>query len=181
MVTRTEKYSDKNDNQPEQQHQHPAYMSKFCNLLVLLVGFLVVPASAGQLTVGDVMPAITANDQHGVPFVLTTNIQTLLVATEMDCSKAANRQLAAQAAGFLDKHNAAFLMDIHSMPWIARWFAIPKMKKYPQRIVFIDSPKVLTNFPSQTNRVAVISLNAGCIRRIGFWDPANEPVEKCFQ
>jgi len=95
-------------------------MNKFCNLLILLLGFVMAPAFAGQLAVGDAMPAITAKDQHGVPFVLTTNIQTLLVATEMDCAKAANHQLAAQAAGFLDKHEAAFLMDIHSMPGIAR-------------------------------------------------------------
>lgn len=157
------------------------HMSKFCNLLVLLLGFVVAPVFAGQLAVGDAMPAISAKDQHGVPFVLTTNIQTLLVATEMDCSKAANRQLASEATGFLDKHNAVFLMDIHSMPGVARMFAIPKMKKYPHRIVFIDSSTVLTNFPSQTNRVAVISLNAGHIRQIVFWDPANESAEKCFQ
>ena len=100
------------------------YMSKFCNLLILLIGFVIALAFASQLAVGDAIPAITANDQHGVPFVLTTNIQTLLIATEMDCSKAANRQLAAQAAAFLDNHNAAFLIDIHSMPGIARWFAI---------------------------------------------------------
>jgi len=156
-------------------------MCRFYSLLFLLFGFVVAPAFAGQLAVGDAIPAITAKDQHGIPFVLATNIQTLLVATEMDCAKAANRQLAAQAAGFLDKHNAAFLMDVHSMPGIARMFAFPKMKKYPHRIVFIDSPTVLTNFPSQTNRVAVISLNAGRIRRIGFWDPGNESAEKCFQ
>jgi len=156
-------------------------MSKFCNLLLLLLGFVVAPVFAGQLAVGDAIPSITAKDQHGLPFVLTTNIQTLLVATEMDCAKAANHQLAAQAAAFLDKHNAAFLMDIHSMPGVARLFAIPKMKKYPHRIVFIDSPTVLTNFPSQTNRVAVITLNAGRIQRIGFWDPVDESAEKCFQ
>jgi len=155
-------------------------MSKFCNLLILLIGFASAPAFAGQLAVGDLVPAITAKDQHGIPFVLTTNIQTLLIATEMDCAKAANHQLATQAAGFLDKHNAAFLMDIHAMPGIARWFAFPKMKKYPHRIVFIDSRIVLTNFPSKTNRIAVISLNADRIQRIGFWDPANESVEKCF-
>lgn len=156
-------------------------MSKFFNLLILLIGFAAAPAFAGQLAVGDAIPAITAKDQHGIPFVLTTNIQTLLVATEMDCAKAANHQLAAQSAGFLDKHNAAFLMDIHSMPGVARLFAIPKMKKYPHRIVFIDSPTVLTNFPSRTNLVAVISLSAGRIQRIVFWDPANESAEKCFQ
>jgi hypothetical protein len=95
-------------------------MSKFCNLLTLLLGFGVSHCFAGQLAVGDAIPEITAKDQHGIPFVLTTNMQTLLVATEMDCAKAANHQLAAQAAGFLDKHEAAFLMDIHSMPGIAR-------------------------------------------------------------
>ena len=99
----------------------------------------------------------------------------------MDCAKAANRQLAAQAEGFLNKHNAAFLMDIHTMPAVARWFAIPKMKKYSHRIVLIDTPTALANFPTRTNRVAVILLNAGRIQRIAFWDPANEQAEKCFQ
>jgi len=154
--------------------KHPLF-----TIAILLLPLTHLPA--GQLAVGDILPAITANDQHGTPFVLTTNIQVLLVATEMDCAKAANRKLADQRAGFLEKYHAAYLMDIHTMPAIGRFFAIPKMQKYPQRIVLIDSPTVLADFPTKASCVTVISLNAtNQIQKISYWNPASEPVAQCF-
>ncbi len=144
------------------------HMSKFWKLLILLLCFMVAPAFAGRLAVGDAMPAITANDQHGVPFVLTTNIQTLLVATEMDCAKSANRQLAAQAAGFLDKHKAGFLMDIHSMPGIARPVRLPENEKIsaPHRVHrFADNTDEfpVANEPSRGDLVKFRSYSANCV------------------
>ena len=88
-----------------------------------------MPATATPLAVGDAMPALVAKDQFGKEITFTTNIQFLLVATEMAGAKAANKKLAEQGAGFLELHRAAYLMDIHTMPAVARFFALPKMRK----------------------------------------------------
>ena len=156
-------------------------MNKSFYLVVVMFTLAGLAASAAPLAEGDPVPVITANDQHGAPFTLTTNVQFLLVVTEMDAAKAANKKLAEQGTGFLEKHNAAYLMDIHTMPAIGRWFAIPKMQKYPQRIILIDSASALTNFPAQANCVTVMALTpAGRVQKVRYWNPASEPVDGCF-
>jgi hypothetical protein len=130
-----------------------------------------------NLAVGDAVPLVAAKDQHGKEFTFTNGLQYLLVATEMASAKSANRKLAEQGAGFLEKHQAVYLMDIHTMPSIARLFAFPKLRKYPHRIVLVDSAATLADFPSQPGRVTVLALTpTGHIRKISHWNPDGEPV-----
>ena len=151
-------------------------------LVVLAFCLPVVSAGAAQLTVGSAVPVIAAKDQHAAEFVFTNGTRFLLVATEMESAKSANRKLAEQGPGFLEKHQAAYLMDIHTMPAVARWFAFPKMRKYPQRIVLVDSAEALAAFPAQPGRVTVLALTpAGCIQTISFWNPDREPVAGYLQ
>jgi hypothetical protein len=58
------------------------------------------------LDVGDVVPAISAEDQHGNGYVFTNGTQFLLIATERACGSSANHKLADQRAGFLKQHGA---------------------------------------------------------------------------
>jgi hypothetical protein len=150
---------------------------KFMRLLVCGLLLLCLSARAVPLAVGDAVPAIAANDQHGVAFQFTNGIRFLLVATEMGASKSANQKLAAAGAGFLEQHHAAYLVDIHTMPAIARVFALPKMRKYPHRIVLVDTADALAAFPAQPGRVMVLALTpTGRVEKISFWNPAQEPV-----
>jgi len=143
---------------------------------------LCVSAQAAPLAVGDPVPPISANDQHGTKFVFTNGIEFLLVATEMDCAKTANHKLAEQGTGYLEQHHAVYLMDIHTMPGIARVFAFPKIRKYPERIVLVDSATMLTAFPMEPGRLTVLALTPeGRIRKISCWNPDHEPVDGCFR
>jgi hypothetical protein len=154
----------------------------YTKLLVVLLSLVCVHSVAAPLVVGDAIPCISAKDQRGVDYILTTNVQYLLVATEMDCAKAANHKLADQGTNYLEPHQAVYLMDIHRMPAIARVFALPKMKKYPERIILIDTPGALAWVPVQAGKITVLVLTPeGRIRKISFWDPANEPVADVFQ
>ncbi len=146
-------------------------------LAIMVFCLLWVPAHAAQLAVGDAVPMVTAKDQHGVEFTFTNGIQFLLVATERACATTANHKLAEQGAGYLEKHHAAYLMDIHTMPAVARWFAFPMMRKYPQRIVLVDSAVTLADFPVQPGCVTVLALTAaGRIQKTSCWKPDSEPV-----
>ena len=154
----------------------------FQRLLALGFFLLCVSVRAAQLSVGDAVPAIAANDQHGTAFQFTNGLRFLLVATEMAASKSANQKLAAQGAGFLEQHQAAYLMDIHTMPGVARVFALPKLRKQPHRIVLVDTADALAAFPVQPGRVTVLALTpAGRVQKISFWDPAREPVAGFLQ
>ena len=154
-----------------------AFLMRMNCRLLLFAGLFGLPAHAAPLAVGDALPPIAAKDQLGKDFTLTTNVQFLLVATEMACAKTANHQLAELGSGFLEKHQAAYLMDIHAMPAVARWFAFPKLRKYPQRIVLVDAAETLAAIPAQPNCVTVLAITAaGRIRKISYWDPARKPV-----
>jgi len=151
---------------------------------IVLVSFLLgLSARTAPLAVGDAVPAFAAPDQHGREFHFssTNRLQFLLVATEMACGKAANLKLAEQGADFLETNHAAYLMDIHTMPAVARLFALPKLRKYPQRIVLMESSATLALFPGQPGRVTVLALTAeGRIRKISYWNPVAEPVARCL-
>lgn len=151
--------------------------------LLTVFGFclLCLSTAAAPLAAGDPAPSFSAPDQHGVEFNSTNGVRFLLVAVGMAPAKAANQKLAAAGAGFLEKHSAAYVMDIHTMPGVARFFALPKMRKYPQRIVLVDSAQTLAAVPTQPGMVTVLAISpAGRIEKISYWDPVKEPATVCF-
>jgi hypothetical protein len=151
-------------------------------LALAFICLFCLAAPAAPLAIGDLVPEISAPDQHGQAFNSTNGYRFLLVATEMACAKSANQKLAEQGTGFLEQQHAAYLLDIHTMPAIARFFAFPKMRKYPQRIILVDTAATLAVFPTRPGRVTVVALTADRhVRTINYWDPDSEPVAGCFQ
>jgi hypothetical protein len=151
-------------------------------LVVLGFCLLEISVRAAQLTVGDAVPSISANDQHGEEFVFTNGVQFLLVAMERASGTSANHKLAEQGAGFLESRRAVYIMDIHTMPFVARLFALPKMRKYPQRIVLVETAGMLAWVPVQPGRVTVLALTSeGRIQKISYWNPDSEPVAGFLQ
>lgn len=137
--------------------------------------------NAAPLAVGDAIPAITAKDQHGAAYSFTNGTKHLLVAMEMDAAKVANQKLTEQGAGFLDKYGAVYLMDIHPMPGIAKVFALPKMRKYPHRIVLIETKGVLNWAPTKAGHVSVLSLTPdGKVSKVAYWNPTTDSASSLF-
>ena len=153
--------------------------SPLCRWLALTMFCLawVAPLRAGELKVGDAAPAFSAKDQFGQDFKLEPGLRFLLLGFDMGASKPANLKLADLGAGWLEKHEAAYVLDIHTMPSIARLFAFPKMRKYPHRIILGDDEKSLAPFPRQEGKITVLVLNAdGKIQEIRYWNPASEAL-----
>ena len=133
---------------------------------------------AGQLTVGDAVPAFSAKDQFGKDFKFAAGLHFLLVGFEISAGKEANLKLADLGPGWLEKHGAVYVLDIHTMPGIARVFALPKMRKYPHRIMLADTESLLAPFPRQPERITVLVLTTdGKIKEIRYWQPAKEALE----
>ena len=154
----------------------------FCGIFVLVLGGFAGSLSAAPLKVGEALPLIVATNQFGTPFRWTTNVQFLLVATEMNCAKAANHRLAEQGPDFLATNRAAFLMDVHTMPAVARWFAFPKLRKYPHKIVLVDAAETLSSLPTGTNAVTILKVTtAGRLEKVSFWQPASQAATACFR
>lgn len=144
----------------------------------LLSILLIIPTSGllAELEPGQSFPGFTVQDQHEIEYTLKPDVRYLLVSFDMSTGKAANKFLEKKGAEYLPTNKAVFLSNIHGMPWIGRKFALPKMKKYPHRILLADEPQeaILAEFPQQEDRVTVFQLNKQLgIVSIEFWDPSS--------
>jgi hypothetical protein len=145
---------------------------------ILIGGGLLFTARAGELAAGDAMPAFSAPDQFGKEFKFAPGLHFLLLGFEMGTGKLANHKLAELGAGWLEKRGAVYVLDIHTMPAVARLFALPKMRKYPHRVVLAETEGLLAAFPHQPEKITVLALSPeGKIREIRYWNPATDALD----
>jgi hypothetical protein len=159
-------------------------MKKLLPLLLFALVFLPssltraadAPANAPALyKVGDAIEAFSVKDQHEKPFAFAPGPQRLIVSYTMGVGKAANAFFAKQPASFLEDQKTLFLSDIHGMPGVGRVFALPKMKKYPHRILLGDDDHLLDRHPKEKDRLTVFELDpSGKITAIKHIDPEKD-------
>lgn len=155
-------------------------MNRFLLLGVLCSGLWV--SAAELLKVGDTVQNFSAKDQHGKDFEFKPGVRLLLIAFDMSTGKEANRALEKKGAAFLDENKAVFVSNIHGMPAIGRAFALPKMRKYPHRIILGDDEKLLDPFPRQKDRVTVLALDEKAhVTALKYWDPEKQPIEEAVR
>lgn len=154
-------------------------MRSTLHLLVAL--FLLAPAlthataTPAPYAIGEKLAAFSTRDQHDKPFVYDGSARLVIVSFAMGTGKAANAFFERQPPGFLAQHHALFIANIHGMPGIARAFALPKMRKYPHRILLADAEDFLIRYPQQDDRLTVLTLDdSGAIAAIRFVDPRKE-------
>ena len=144
-------------------------------LLRLLLLFLPLSLAAASYQPGDKFEAFTTKDQHDKPFTYEGGARLVIVSFEMGSGKAANAFFEKQPASFLDAQHTVFIANIHGMPGIGRAFALPKMRKYPHRILLADAEGFLARYPEQEDKLTVLTLDEkGAITGIRFVDPKKE-------
>jgi hypothetical protein len=147
----------------------------------ILVAFLLfsldgtaAPAAA-KYRVGDALDPFTTKDQHGNAYAYDGSARLVIVAFAMGAGKAANAFFEKKPADFLSSHHAIFISNIHGMPGIGRAFALPKMKKYPHRILLADTADFLARYPAQEDMLTVLALDErGVITAIHHVNPKKE-------
>lgn len=133
---------------------------------------LTLALSAAPYQKGDTFEAFSTKDQHEKDYTYSGGARVVIVAFVMSTGKAANAYFEKQPATFLDDHKAIFISNIYGMPGIGRTFALPKMRKYPHRILLADSEGFLARYPSAEDKLTVLRLdNKGAITDIQFVDP----------
>lgn len=147
-------------------------------LFTFAASLICIPAVASELlAVGDTVSAFEALDQHEKPFTLGDDVAWLLVSFDMGTGKAANRYFEDKGANYLDEKGAVFVANIYGMPGIGRMFALPKMRKYPHRIILADEEGLLDPYPNKDGMVTVFKLAPGrTIESISFWNPKQDDV-----
>jgi hypothetical protein len=145
---------------------------------ILLLGLFLSAtfAFAAPLKKGQAFPELNnMQDQHERAYPMPADVAHVAVAFTMSVGKSANQALAEKGADFLPKSKAVFIANIHGMPAIGRLFAMPKMRKYPHRIMLADAEGLVDDFPQKDDRVTVFDLDAGGrIEAIRYWDPKSD-------
>lgn len=136
-------------------------------------------ATADQYQAGSKITAFQTKDQHGQAYEFKAEeTKFLMVSFDMETGKKANAALHAEGANFLSDKKAVYVANIHGMPGIGRFFAMPKMRKYAHRIILADDENLLKPYPQQESKVTVIKLNRGVVSSISYWDPvAGKPAD----
>jgi len=129
--------------------------------------------SAETLAAGDPFPELKSmQDQHEKAYAVPEDVKHIAVAFTMKVGKNANQALAEKGADYLPESKGIFIANIYGMPAIGRFFAIPKMQKYPHRIMLADAERLLDDFPQKEDRVTVFDLDpSGTILQVRYWNP----------
>ncbi len=150
--------------------------SRFTKNLLLIALFAIAGSLCAEtLKPGSAFPSFDANDQHEKAYPMPEDTHYIAVTFAMSPGKKANKFFSEKGADYLPANNAVFLSNINGMPGVARIFAIPKMQKYPHRIMLADQEGLLDDFPQEKNMVTIFTLDEnGIIESISFWDPQSE-------
>jgi nitrous oxide reductase accessory protein NosL len=121
---------------------------------------------------GDAVETFTVNDQHEKAYTLEPGVETIVVSFDMGNGRKANSWFEKKGTGFLEEHHAVYIANINGMPGIGRMFALPKMRKYPHRILLAETGETLTRFPKEDDKLTVIHLDADeKVTSVEFVDP----------
>ena len=141
--------------------------SKIISILFIIILLFVNPLFAENLQVGQTITPFSLPDQFGKKHIVNSQDYSILIITgEKDISIMLNKYLKTKKKTFLPEHHAIYISDIHSMPsLITRFFALPKMRKYPFKLLLIyDKEKNI--FPMKDKSVTVIQLHNNKISSI---------------
>lgn len=121
--------------------------------------------------------AYTLPDQFDKSHTLNDSIHRLIVVFTKESGHIVKNFLKEQPAGYLGKHNAAFIADVSPMPVVIRnTFALPDLKKQSYSVKLIYDKKISEAFKKdiQSEDIALISLQERKITAIKYVKTAQE-------
>lgn len=143
------------------------------NVIMLL--WIAVSVWAAPYKVGQSVMPLDLNDQFGKRVTLTSMPKTLIMAFEKGTGATVNEYLATQDKGYLAKNKAAFVADISQMPkFITESFALPKMRKYPHKILLIQDEEQGLRFPGEEEKITVMKFRGNFLTKVEFVSTAEE-------
>ncbi len=138
-------------------------MKKFLFSVLLLVATF-----ANALNIGDATPTFDIKDQFEKKHKIAVDAKTILVAADKDTSEILRDYFLAKDAKFLSTNKAYYVADISGMPsLIAKFFALPKMKKYPFSVLLVDEEQT-KSFTKKEGNITVYTVSNGKVSDIKY-------------
>jgi len=141
---------------------------------IIFSALLFVATFANALSVGDSTPTFAIKDQFEKAHTIAADTKTILVAADKATSEIMRDYFLTKEKGFLEANKAYYVADISGMPsLIAKFFALPKMKKYPFSILLVDEDQT-KEFTKKEGNITVYSVTDGKISDIKYIKNADE-------
>lgn len=129
---------------------------------------LFVATFANALNIGEATPTFAIKDQFEKTHKIASDAKTILVAADKGTSEILRDYLLAKDKNFLSTNKAYYIADISGMPsLIAKFFALPKMKKYPFSILLVDEEQT-KSFTKKEGNITVYSVVDGKVTDIKY-------------
>lgn len=121
---------------------------------------------ADTLSLGKDIPTIKIKDQFEKIHTIDLQVKTILFASDKETSEILRDFLLEKDKDFLNKNNAVYVADISGMPsLIAKFFALPKMKKYPFSVLLLDDTNK-DNFKKEEGKIIIYTLEKNNVKNI---------------
>jgi hypothetical protein len=135
-------------------------------LLVLPLALAAAVAS-GQPSVDGTFRPFALEDQHGVRAEVGEGVQIILLTRDMDGGNLVKTALAEVPQSILDQRHVVYIADTSGMPsLIARFTALPRMKKRPYRVLLDRDGKATRDWPFTSGTVTLIALDGLRVKRV---------------
>lgn len=139
---------------------------------ILFSVLLFVATFANALSIGDTTPTFDIKDQFGKAQKISVDTKTILVAGDKASGEILKEYLLKKEKGFLEAKKTYYVADISGMPsLISKFFALPKMKKYPFSILLVDEEQT-KSFSKKEDKITVYSVIEGKISAIKYIETA---------
>jgi len=134
-----------------------------------------IPASevtGGEpFNLGTRIPSFTLIDQHGKEHEVNEQVRLVLFCKDKKGNDIVGDALKDTSAGYLSQHQTFFVADTSGMPrLIAKFVALPALRKRPYRVLLDPGPSVTKGFPSEKDKVTLLFLKNLTIKAIKFVD-----------
>ena len=143
-------------------------MKKLLCLMGLALS-LALPAAASPGGVGQPLPALTLQDQHGQDWRTQPDTRLVLLAAGRTASNTVLTVLGSQPKGFLASQRAVYLADMSRMPgFITRTFALPALREQPFVVGVSMQDNALSGWPTQPDSVTRLELEQQVVRAVRY-------------
>jgi hypothetical protein len=141
------------------------------NCLFLLAISAVEVTGEEPFGIGKRVPAFILKDQHGKEHKINEQVRLVLFCREKKGNDIVGDALKETSPGYLSQHQTLFVADTSGMPrLIAKFVALPALRKKPYRVLLDPEPSVTKDFPSAKNKVTLLFLENLTIKAIEFVD-----------
>ena len=128
--------------------------------MLLISGILFFTSFAFALNPGESLKEFSLEDQYGVESKVDKSVRYHLFAKDKKASEFIEDAFKKVDKDYFSKKNLVYVADVSGMPgFVLSWFARPKMKKYPFKVLIGEKPEVTKSLPTKKDQVSLIFLD----------------------